>query len=104
MYNGNTAKISVSQLATTNSNFNKVILNNQNYSQDLNGKTVNVKFLAKYNNAVETSSLIPIKLRFKLGSSGNNYVVSNEYLLSENFEPYEFEFDINQYYDTYNYK
>ena len=55
VYNGNTAKISVSQLATTNSNFNKVILNNQNYSQDLNGKTVNVKFLAKYNNAVETS-------------------------------------------------
>ena len=28
-------------------------------------------------------------------------MVSNEYLLSENFEPYEFEFDIDQYYDTY---
>lgn len=104
VYNGNTAKISVSQLASTNSNFNKVILNNQNYSEDLNGKTVNVKFLAKYNNAAETSSLIPIKLRFKLGSSGNNYVVSNEYLLSENFESYEFEFDINQYYDTYKFQ
>ena len=31
-------------------------------------------------------------------------MVSNEYLLSENFEPYEFEFDIDQYYDSYKFQ
>ena len=104
VYEGNTAKINVSQLATNNSNFNKVILNNQNYSQDLIGKTVNIKFKAKSNSSSTTYNALPIKLRFKLGSSGNNYVVSDEYILSENFESYEFEFDINQYYDNYKFQ
>lgn len=104
IYEGNTAKISVTQLASTNSNFNKIILNNQIYSQDLNGKTVNVKFMAKSIINDETSGSLPIKLRFKLGSLGNNFVVSNEYTLTENFELYEFEFDVDQYYDAFKFQ
>ena len=84
--------------------FNKVILNNQNYSQDLIGKTVNIKFKAKSNSSSSTSNALPIKLRFKLGSSGNSFIVSDEYTLSENFESYEFEFDVDQYYDNYKFQ
>ena len=37
--------VNVQSLATNNSGFNKVILNNVNYNEDLSGKTVNIKFL-----------------------------------------------------------
>ena len=90
--------INVQSLATNNSGFNKVILNNVNYNVDLNGKTVNIKFYAK-TAAVEPAS--SFKVRIKKGSTGNNYSVSDEIFLSNNYELNEVEFDINQYYDSY---
>ena len=57
-----------------------MILNNQEYDQDLSGKTINIKFNAKSNS--NNNESISIKIRLKLGSSGNNYIVSDELTLS----------------------
>ena len=98
-YEGKSAKIEVTELATSNSGFNKVILNNQEYDQDLSGKTINIKFNAK--SSSENNESISIKIRLKLGSSGNNYIVSDELTLSSEYNLYEFEFDINETYDAH---
>ena len=98
-YEGKSAKIEVTELATSNSGFNKVILNNQEYDQDLSGKTINIKFNAK--SSSENNESISIKIRLKLGSSGNNYIVSDELTLSSEYNLYEFEFDINETYDSH---
>ena len=98
-YEGKSAKIEVTELATSNSGFNKVILNNQEYYQDLSGKTINIKFNAKSNS--ENNESISIKIRLKLGSSGNNYIVSDELTLSSEYNLYEFEFDIDETYDAH---
>ena len=90
--------VNVQSLATNNSGFNKVILNNVNYNEDLNGKTVNIKFYAKTAAEEPASSF---KVRIKKGSTGNNYSVSDEIFLSNNYELNEVEFDINEYYDSY---
>ena len=97
-YNASSSFIDVQSLATNNSGFNKVILNNVNYNVDLNGKTVNIKFYAKTAPVEPASSF---KLRIKMGSTGNNYSVSDEIFLTNNYELNEVEFDINQYYDSY---
>ena len=97
-YNASSSFIDVQSLATNNSGFNKVILNNVNYNVDLNGKTVNIKFYAKTAPVEPASSF---KVRIKKGSTGNNYSVSDEIFLSNNYELNEVEFDINQYYDSY---
>ena len=44
---------------------------------------------------------ISIKIRLKLGSSGNNYIVSDELTLNSEYNLYEFEFDINETYDAH---
>ena len=98
-YEGKSAKIEVTELATSNSGFNKVILNNQEYDQDLSGKTINIKFNAK--SSSENNESISIKIRLKLGSSGNNYIVSDELTLSSEYNLYEFEFDIDESYDAH---
>ena len=98
-YEGKSAKIEVTELATSNSGFNKVILNNQEYDQDLSGKTINIKFNAK--SSSENNESISIKIRLKLGSSGNNYIVSDELTLSSEYNLYEFEFDIDETYDAH---
>ena len=90
--------VNVQSLATNNSGFNKVILNNVNYNEDLNGKTVNIKFYAKTAAEEPASSF---KVRIKKGSTGNNYSVSDEIFLSNNYELNEVEFDINEYFDSY---
>ena len=64
----------------------------------MNGKTVNIKFYAKTAPVEPASSF---KLRIKMGSTGNNYSVSDEIFLTNNYELNEVEFDINQYYDSY---
>ena len=98
-YIGKSAKIEVTELATSNSGFNKVILNNQEYDQDLSGKTINIKFHAKSNS--DNNESISIKIRLKLGSSGNNYIVSDELNLSSEYSLYEFEFNIDETYDAH---
>ena len=98
-YEGKSARIEVTELASSNSGFNKVILNNQEYDQDLSGKTINIKFNAKSNS--DNNESISIKIRLKLGSSGNNYIVSDELTLSSEYNLYEFEFDINETYDAH---
>ena len=98
-YEGKSARIDVTGLASSNSGFNKVILNNQEYNQDLSGKTINIKFQAKSNSTNNES--ISIKIRLKLGSSGNNYVVSDELVLSSEYNLYEFELDINETFDAH---
>ena len=98
-YEGKSAKIEVTELATNNSGFNKVILNNQEYDQDLSGKTINIKFHAKSNS--DNNESISIKIRLKLGSSGNNYIVSDELTLSSEYSLYEFEFNIDETYDAH---
>ena len=98
-YEGKSARIEVTELASSNSGFNKVILNNQEYDQDLSGKTINIKFNAKSNS--NNNESISIKIRLKLGSSGNNYIVSDELTLSSEYNLYEFEFDINETYDAH---
>jgi endoglucanase len=97
-YNESSSFIDVQSLATNNSGFNKVILNNSGTSEDLDGKTVNIKFYAKTAPGEPASSF---KLRIKKGSTGNNYSVSDEIFLSNNYELNEVEFDINEYYDSY---
>ena len=89
----------MTELATNNSGFNKVILNNQEYEQDLSGKTINIKFHAKLNS--DNNESISIKIRLKLGSSGNNYIVSDELTLSSEYNLYEFEFNIDETYDAH---
>ena len=98
-YEGKSARIEVTELATSNSGFNKVILNNQEYDQDLSGKTINIKFNAKSNS--DNNESISIKIRLKLGSSGNNYIVSDELTLSSEYNLYEFEFNIDETYDAH---
>ena len=98
-YEGMSAKIEVTELASNNSGFNKVILNNQEYDQDLSGKTINIKFHAKSNS--DNNESISIKIRLKLGSSGNNYIVSDELNLSSEYSLYEFEFNIDETYDAH---
>ena len=98
-YEGKSAMIEVTELATSNSGFNKVILNNQEYDQDLSGKTINIKFNAKSNS--DNNESISIKIRLKLGSSGNNYIVSDELILSSEYNLYEFEFNINETYNAH---
>ena len=93
--------INVQGLATNNSGFNKVILNNVNYYEDLNGKTINIQFYAKTSAEFPASSF---KVRIKKGSSGNNYSVSNEILLSDEYELKEVEFDIEQYHDVFKFQ
>jgi endoglucanase len=93
--------IDVQSLATNNSGFNKVILNNVNYFDDLNGKTINIKFYAKTSAEFPASSF---KLRIKKGSSGNNYSVSNEIFLSDEYELKEVEFNIEQYFDVFKFQ
>ena len=97
-YNESSSFIDVQSLATNNSGFNKVILNNVNYNEDLNGKTVNIKFYAKTAAVFPASSF---KLRIKKGSTGNNYSVSPEISLSNEYELKEVEFNINEYYDNF---
>ena len=98
-YEGMSAKIEVTELASNNSGFNKVILNNQEYDQDLSGKTINIKFHAKSNS--DNNESISIKIRLKLGSSGNNYIVSDELNLNSEYSLYEFEFNIDETYDAH---
>ncbi len=98
-YEGKSAKIEVTELAINNSGFNKVILNNQEYDQDLSGKTINIKFHAK--SISDNNESISIKIRLKLGSSGNNYIVSDELNLSSEYSLYEFEFNIDETYDAH---
>ena len=98
-YEGMSAKIEVTELASNNSGFNKVILNNQEYDQDLSGKTINIKFNAKSNS--NNNESISIKIRLKLGSSGNNYIVSDELNLNSEYSLYEFEFNIDETYDAH---
>ena len=98
-YEGKSARIEVTELASSNSGFNKVILNNQEYDQDLSGKTINIKFNAKSNS--DNNESISIKIRLKLGSSGNNYIVSDELTLSSEYNLYEFEFDVDETYDAH---
>ena len=98
-FEGKSARIEVTELASSNSGFNKVILNNQEYDQDLSGKTINIKFNAKSNS--DNNESISIKIRLKLGSSGNNYIVSDELTLSSEYSLYEFEFDIDETYDAH---
>ena len=98
-YEGKSAKIEVTELATSNSGFNKVILNNQEYNQDLSGKTINIKFNAKSNS--DNNESISIKIRLRLGSSGNNYIVSDELILNSEYNLYEFEFNIDETYDAH---
>ena len=93
--------INVQGLATNNSGFNKVILNNVNYYEDLNGKTINIQFYAKTSLEFPASSF---KVRIKKGNSGNNYSVSDEILLSDEYELKEVEFDIQEYYDAYKFQ
>lgn len=93
--------IDVQNLATNNSGFNKVILNNINYSEDLNGKTINIQFYAKTSAGFPASSF---KLRIKKGSTGNNYSVSNEIFLNDEYELKEVEFDIEEYYDVFKFQ
>ena len=93
--------IDVQSLATNNSGFNKVILNNVNYYEDLNGKKINIQFYAKTSTEFPASSL---KIRIKKGSTGNNYSVSDEILLSDEYELKEVEFDIQEYYDAYKFQ
>ena len=98
-YEGMSARIEVTELASSNSGFNKVILNNQEYDQDLSGKTINIKFHAKSNS--DNNESISIKIRLKLGSSGNNYIVSDELTLNSEYSLYEFEFNIDETYDAH---
>ena len=98
-YEGKSARIDVTGLASSNSGFNKVILNNQEYNQDLSGKTINIKFQAKSNS--DNNESISIKIRLKLGSSGNNYIVSDELVLNSEYNLYEFEFNINETFDAH---
>jgi len=98
-YEGMSAKIEVTELASNNSGFNKVILNNQEYDQDLSGKTINIKFHAKSNS--DNNESISIKIRLKLGSSGNNYIISDELNLNSEYSLYEFEFNIDETYDAH---
>ena len=98
-YEGKSARIEVTELASSNSGFNKVILNNQEYDQDLSGKTINIKFNAKSNS--DNNESISIKIRLKLGSSGNNYIVSDELTLGSEYSLYEFEFNIDETYDAH---
>ena len=98
-YEGMSAKIEVTELASNNSGFNKVILNNQEYDQDLSGKTINIKFHAKSNS--DNNESISIKIRLKLGSSGNNYIISDELNLNSEYSLYEFEFNIDETYDVH---
>jgi endoglucanase len=98
-YEGKSARIEVTELASSNSGFNKVILNNQEYDQDLSGKTINIKFNAKANS--NNNESVSIKIRLKLGISGNNYIVSDELTLSSEYNLYEFEFDIDETYDAH---
>ena len=98
-YEGKSARIEVTELASSNSGFNKVILNNQEYDQDLSGKTINIKFNAKSNS--DNNESISMKIRLKLGSSGNNYIVSDELTLSSEYNLYEFEFDVDETYDAH---
>jgi len=93
--------INVQGLATNNSGFNKVILNNVNYYEDLNGKTINIQFYAKTSLEFPASSF---KVRIKKGNSGNNYSVSDEILLSDEYELKEVEFDIEQYHDVFKFQ
>ena len=81
--------------------FNKIILNNINYSEDLNGKTINIQFYAKTSAEFPASSF---KLRIKKGSTGNNYSVSNEILLNDEYELKEVEFNIDEYYDVFKFQ
>ena len=90
--------VDVQSLATNNSGFNKVILNNVNYNEDLNGKTINIQFYAKTSSEFPASSF---KLRIKKGSTGNNYSVSPEISLSNEYELKEVEFNINEFYDNF---
>jgi hypothetical protein len=59
---------------------------------------VNIKFYAKTAAEEPASSF---KVRIKKGSTGNNYSVSDEIFLSNNYELNEVEFDINEYFDSY---
>ena len=93
--------IDVQSLATNNSGFNKVILNNINYSEDLNGKTINIQFYAKTSTEFPASSF---KVRIKKGSTGNNYSVSNEIFLNDEYELKEVEFEIDEYYDVFKFQ
>ena len=74
-------------------------MNNQEYDQDLSGKTINIKFHAKSNS--DNNESISIKIRLKLGSSGNNYIVSDELTLNSEYSLYEFEFNIDETYDAH---
>ena len=93
--------VNVQNLATNNSNFNKVILNNVNYNENLNGKTINIKLYAKTSSQSPASSF---KLRIKKGSTGNNYSVSPEITLSNEYELKEVEFNINEFYDNFKFQ
>ena len=74
-------------------------MNNQEYNQDLSGKTINIKFQAKSNS--DNNESISIKIRLKLGSSGNNYIVSDELVLNSEYNLYEFQFNINETFDAH---
>ncbi|MDG1682141.1 MAG: cellulase family glycosylhydrolase, partial [Flavobacteriaceae bacterium] len=93
--------VDVQSLATNNSSFNKVILNNVSYNEDLTGKTINIQFYAKTSTEFPASSF---KLRIKKGSTGNNYSVSNEIFLIDEYELKEVEFDIEEYYDVFKFQ
>ena len=93
--------VNVQSLATNNSGFNKVILNNINYNEDLNGKTINIQFYAKTSTEFPASSF---KLRIKKGSTGNNYSVSNEIFVNDEYEIKEVEFNIEEYYDVFKFQ
>lgn len=100
-YQESSSFVNVINTATSNSGFNKVILNNVDYNEDLNGKTVNIKFYAKTSSEYPASSF---KIRIKMGSTGNNYSVSPEVFLSNEYELKEVEFSIDDYYDTYKFQ
>lgn len=97
-YEESSSLINVINTATNNSGFNKVILNNVDYNEDLNGKTINIMFYAKTSSENPASSF---KLRIKKGSTGNNYSISPEIFLSNEYELKEVEFNIDEYYDTF---
>ena len=93
--------VDVQSLATNNSGFNKVILNNVNYNEDLNGKTINIQFYAKTSTESPASSF---KVRIKKGSTGNNYSVSDEIFLSNQYELKEVEFNIDEFYNAFKFQ
>ena len=89
--------VNVQSLATNNSGFNKVILNNVNYNESLNGKTINqVRIMGKLK---ELKSEI-----MEIGSTGNNYSVSDEIFLSNQYELKEVEFNIDEFYNAFKFQ